>query len=222
MAQIAEDLLLLLLDNEAAQPRLQRHQRGRALAGALLLDLAYDCRIRPAVAGDATQPGQLIALAGPVPLDPAVRPALALLEHGPLTAGAAIGRLRKRAEDDVLDQLLRTGQIHQIQLSSHRLLRNSYAWPLSDRSRVEALRQTITTALFHGRRPPAPVAAIIAVLNTVGGLGAALNLDEQAAQHAAQRAGEITFGAWSQVSQEAPTAEMNLATTAAAVLPALG
>lgn len=221
MAQIAEDLLLLLLDNESAQPRLNRNQRGRALAGALLLDLAYDCRIRPAVAGDAAAPGQLIALAGPVPMDPAVRPALALLERSPLTAGAAVGRLRKRAEDDVLDQLLRTGQIHQIQLSSHRLLRNSYAWPLSDRRRVGALRQAITAALFQGQQPPAPTAAIVAVLSTVGGLGPALNLDEDATQGAAQRAGEITFGARSYVSQQSPAADANLAATAAAVLPAL-
>lgn len=220
MARIAEDLLLLLLDNESAQPRLNRNQRGRALAGALLLDLAYDCRIRPTVAGDAAAPGQLIALAGPVPMDPAVRPALALLERSPLTAGAAIGRMRKRAEDDVLDQLLRTGQIHQIQLSSHRLLRNSYAWPLSDRRRVGAVRQAITSALFHGLQPPAPTAAIVAVLSTVGGLGPALNLDEDAAKHAAQRAGEVTFGARSYVSKESP-AEANLAATAAAVLPAL-
>ena len=57
MAQIAEDLFLLLLDNASAQPALERDRRERLLAAAVLLDLAYACRIRPAVPGDATQAG---------------------------------------------------------------------------------------------------------------------------------------------------------------------
>lgn len=219
MAQIAEDLLLLLLDNESGQPRLPRSQLGRVMAAALLLDLAHDCRVRPAGPGDAAQPGHLVALAGPVPLDPAVRPALALLERGPLTADAAITRLRKHAEDDVLDQLLRSGQIHQIQLSSHRLRRNSYAWPMHDRRRIDGIRGAVTAALFGGMPPQPATAATIALLHTIGGLGTVLNIDENALGQAAHRAGEITFGAWGHWSA---VGDVNLAVTAAAVLPALG
>ena len=40
MAQIAEDLFLLLLDNASAQPGLDRARRERVLSGAVLLDLA--------------------------------------------------------------------------------------------------------------------------------------------------------------------------------------
>ncbi|HRD13521.1 MAG TPA: GPP34 family phosphoprotein, partial [Mycobacterium sp.] len=45
MARIAEDLLLLLLDNASAQPGLDRAKRKRLLAAAVLLDLAYACRV---------------------------------------------------------------------------------------------------------------------------------------------------------------------------------
>ena len=110
MARIAEDLLLLLLDNPDAQPQLNRSRLGRALAGALILDLALDCRVRPALPDDPVSPGRLLALAGPVPLDPSVRPTLAILQQQPLTPAAAVERIRKSAEDEVLDQLLRTGQ----------------------------------------------------------------------------------------------------------------
>lgn len=219
MAQIAEDLLLLLLDNESGQPRMHRSTVGRVLVAALLLDLAHDCRVRPAGPGDAAQPGHLVALAGPVPMDPAVRPTLALLERGPITAAAAITALRKRAEDDVLDQLLRTGQIHQIQLSSHRLRRNSYAWPMHDRQRIDGVRGALNGALFAARPPQPSTAAVIALLHTIGGLGAALNIDESALAQAGYRAGEITFGGWGQGSS---AGDVNLAVTAAAVLPALG
>lgn len=220
MARIAEDLLLLLLDNESAQPRLRRTQLGRVLAAALLLDLAYGCRVRPAVPSDAVAPGHLVALAGPVPMDPAVRPALAVIEQGAPTPAAALRTLRKRAEDDVVDQLLRTGAVHQIQLSSHRLRRNTYAWPMRDRERADRVRAAITSALAHGQRPDVITSAIIALLHTVGGLQAALNLHDDDARRASQRAEEITFGGWADGSGTA--AEINLAVTAASVLPALG
>lgn len=214
MARIAEDLLLTLLDNESAQPRLPRARLGRVLAAALILDLALGCRVRPAVPGEPVPPGTLVALAGPVPLDPAVRPALAVFEEAPRTPAAAIARLRKRAEDDVVDQLLRTGQIHQIQLSSNFLRRNTYAWPIHDRTRVDGIRAAIRTALLGGHRPDAPTAAVVALLDAAGALNDTLGPPFEGAHRAAQ----VTFGARAAGSNPA---EVNLAATAAAVLPEL-
>ena len=218
MARIAEDLLLLLLDNPESQPALDDSRVGRMLAAALILDLAYDCRVRPAQPHEPVAAGELMALAGPVPTDPTVRPALAMLEQGPLSARSAIARLRKRAQDDVLDQLLRSGELHQIALSSHRLRRNSYRWPLHDRVRVDQIRTSALATLFEQHRPDAVTAAVIALLHRTGSLGAALNLNADGAQHAAQRAEAIASGGWVDASK---TNEVNLAVTAAAVLPAL-
>ena len=214
MARIAEDLLLLLLDNPAAQPRLDRSRLTRMLAAALILDLAYDCRVRPSLPEDPLPPGHLVALAGPVPTDPAVRPALAMLTQGPITPAAAIAKLRKHAEDDVLDQLLRTGQIHQVGLSTHRLRRNTYAWPVKNRTRVDAIHAAVEAAVSGRHRPDAVTAAIIALLHRGGDLAAALSLNDEQARGA----GEIAGGPWPDGSN---TAEVNLAMTAAAVLPAL-
>ena len=63
MAQIAEDLFLLLLDNADSQPGLDRSRRQRVLSAAVLLDLALLCRVRPAINGEAVRPGRLLALA---------------------------------------------------------------------------------------------------------------------------------------------------------------
>ena len=214
MARIAEDLLLLLLDNALAQPRLDRSRLTRVLATALILDLSYDCRVRPALATEPVEPGRLLALDGPVPLDPAVRPTLALLAQGPITPAAALAKIRKHAEDDVLDQLLRTGQVHQVGLSTHRLRRNTYAWPVKNRNRVDAVRYAVAAALSGQRRPDAVTAALISLLHRVGGLAAVLDINDEGLR----RAGEITIGPWGAGSD---TAEVNLALTAAAVLPAL-
>lgn len=219
MARISEDLLLLLLDNPSSQPQLDRSRLGRLLAAALILDLAYDCRVRPSTPGEPIPPGHLVALTGPLPMDPAVRPTLALLTHEPLTPVAAISKLRKRSEDDVLDQLLRTGQLHQIQLSAHRLRRNTYRWPVNNPARAADARAALQETLF-GQKDPDPVTAVMAgLLARVDGLAAVLALDPPALQHAQMRAGEMAEGHW---ADNAMTAEVNLEATAAAVLPALG
>lgn len=218
MARIAEDLLLLLLDNPESQPALDRARLSRVLAAALILDLALECRVRPAQPEEPVPAGELIALTGPVPMDPAVRPALTMLEQGPLSPRSAIARLRRRSEDDVLDQLLRTGQLHQIQLSSHRLRRNTYAWPLHDRDRVDQVRAAVLAALFERRRPDAATAAVIALLHRTHSLGLALGLNDSDTQRAAQSAEALLAGGWADGSK---TGEANLEVTAAAVLPAL-
>lgn len=218
MAQIAEDLLLLLLDNAGAQPRIDHARLGRALAAGLILDLAFDRRVRPALPDDPVPAGRLVALAGPPPMDPAIRPALALLAQRPITPSAAIARIRRHAEDDVLDQLLRTGQIHQIQLTSHRVRRNHYRWPTKNRARVAVARADLLAALFEHRRPQPVTAAVISVLSVVGGLDAMLPLNQAGGRAAAARAEEIATGTW---ANESDTAEVNLARTITEVRPAL-
>jgi hypothetical protein len=139
---------------------------------------------------------------------------LAQLTQGPITPAAALAKIRKHAEDDVLDQLLRTGQIHQVGLSAHRLRRNTYAWPVKDRIRVDAVRYAVQAALSGQRRPDAVTAALISLLHRIGGLAAVLDVNDDGLR----RAGEITVGPWGTGSN---TAEVNLTLTAAAVLPAL-
>ncbi|WP_431237213.1 GPP34 family phosphoprotein [Mycolicibacterium aichiense] len=218
MARIAEDLLLLLLDNAAAQPALEPARLQRLLAAAVLLDLAYDCRIRPAIPGEPVPPDRLVVLMGPPPLDPVTRPALALLQEAPITAGAAIARLRKQIEDPVIDQLLRTGQIHQIALSQNRFRRNTYAWPLTGRARVDRARSALLSTLFDGKRPDPATATIISLLHTVGALGAVLSLNDRGWHWVCDRASEIASGTW---VDDANMAEVNLAVTTAAVRSAL-
>jgi hypothetical protein len=219
MAQIAEDLLLLLLDNASAQPALEHHRRERVLAAAVLLDLAHACRIRPAIAEDAVEPGQLIALSVPGAMDPVVEPAFHLLQQRPLRPAAAVKRLSKHTEDQLTRHLEQTGQIRRIRLQSKRFA-HAYAWPLTNRGRVGQARSAVLAALFD-RRPPMPsTAAIITLLQAADGLGALLSLNDRGWRWVHARAAEIASGSW---VDEYPTAlpEVNLAVTASAVRPAL-
>ncbi|MGV0793351.1 GOLPH3/VPS74 family protein [Mycolicibacterium sp. XJ1819] len=219
MAQIAEDLFLLLLDNASAQPALERQRRERVLSAAVLLDLAHACRIRPAVAGESVEPGLLIALTVPGAMDPVAEPAFQLLQRRPLRPETAVKKLSRYTEEHLVEHLERTGFIRRIRLQSNRFS-HPYALPLTDRGRVGAARTGLLSALFD-RRPPAPAtAAIISLLHAVDGLGALLSLNDRGWRWVHARAGEIASGSW---VNEYPTAlpEVNLAVTTSVVRPAL-
>jgi hypothetical protein len=219
MAQIAEDLFLLLLDNASAQPGLDRRRRARVLASAVLLDLAYACRIRPAMSGEPVEPGRLLALSVPGPMDPVVAPAFQLLERGPLRPATAVRRLSRHTEQTLANYLEQTGQIRRVRLTSKRL-RHPDAWPLTDRERVGQARSAMLAVLFDRRPPAPPTAAIISLLHAVDGLGALLSLNDRGWRWVHARAGEIASGSW---VDEYPTAlpEVNLAVTASVLRGAL-
>jgi Golgi phosphoprotein 3 GPP34 len=219
VAQIAEDLFLLLLDTSSLEPALERERRERVLAAAVLLDLAFACRIRPAVAGEAVEPGRLMALAGGGGGDPVVEPAYQLLHHKPLWPDTAVTKLRKGVQEGVATHLERLGQITEVRGSS-KSLRRSRAWQLAHRERVGLARAALMSTLFD-REPPTPATAgIVTVLHWADGLGALLSLNDRGWRWVHARASEIASGSW---VHEYPTAmpEMNLAVTASALRSAL-
>ena len=225
MAQIAEDLFLLLVDNATAQPALERDRIDRVLAGATLLDLAYACRIRPAVPGAPFAAGRLLALAGAAPLDPVLGPAYDLLNRRPLWPANAVSKLRKDSGQHVALHLERLGQIQRIPLSAKRF-QQVEAWPLITRHRAGQARAALLSALFD-RRPPTPTtAAIVSLLHAVDGLGALLSLNDRGWRWVHARATEIASGSWvEEAAARSPShtsvAELNLAITASALRPAL-
>lgn len=219
MARIAEDLLLLLLDNASGQPELDRTRVGRVLAAAVLLDLAHACRIRPAVDGDPVRAGRLLVLTGPDPGDPVVVPALQLLLHRPLSPAAAIAKLRRDTPTALLAQLERTGQVHRVQLYSNGS-KPVEGWQLTDRRRVSQVRAAMMAALFDQQRPNPTTATIISLLHAVNGLGTIFSLDHRGWEWVLDRAGDIASGSW--VSESEPDLpEVNLAVTTAAIRHAL-
>ena len=220
MAQIAEDLFLLLLDNASAQPGLDRARRERVLSAAVLLDLALRLP-HPAGGSGGTRRDAAGWWRSPrrgrwIPSSsrrfgcwPVVRCAPA----------AAVSKLRKHTQQNLTDYLEQTGQIRRIRLQSKRF-NQPYAWPLTNRDRVGHARAALLSALFD-RRPPAPsTAAIISLLHAVDGLGALLSLNDRGWRWVHARAGEIASGSWVDESATA-LPEMNLAVTASAVRPAL-
>jgi hypothetical protein len=228
MARIAEDLLLLLLDNASAQPGLDRARRERVLSAAALLDLAHACRIRPATDSEPVEAGRLIVLNGPDPNDPVLTPVLELLLRRPLSPAAAIAKLRRATPATVFWQLERSGQVRQVRLQDRSLrrfpglrgIRRQCAWPLIDRTRVTRARAAMMSALFDHDTPDPTTATIISLLYIVDGLGTVLSLNDRGWEWVLGRAGDIASASW--VGESEPElAEVNLAVTTAAIRHAL-
>ncbi|MCV7419641.1 GPP34 family phosphoprotein [Mycobacterium yunnanensis] len=219
MAQIAEDLFLLLVDNATTQLALERNRREKVLAAGVLLDLAWACRIRPSSPGDAVDQGRLVALQAGVTSDPIVEPAFALLHERPLTPARAVAKVGKGVEAAVARHLERRGDISRVRMPSTRV-NPRYGWPLVRRDRVTAARTDLLSALFDRRPPTPPTAAIVTVLHAADGLGALLSLNDRGWRWVHTRATEIASGSW---VDEYPTslAEVNLAVTASALRSAL-
>lgn len=219
MAQIAEDLFLLLLDNASAQPGLDQPRRDHALAAATLLDLAHACRIRPAVEGEAVQPGRLVALHTGGRGDSVTEPAFELLAAKPLRPAAAVKKVGNGAQDRLVERLEQAGQIRRTAFPSKRF-RRTFAFPLTNRDRVGPARAALLSTLFDSSPPEPSTAAVVTVLHAVDGLGALLSLNDRGWRWVHARAGEISSGSW---VDESPTAlpEVNLAVTASAVRQAL-
>lgn len=215
MAQIAEDLLLLLLDNATGQPGLDKGRRGRVLAAAVLLDLAHAWLIRPAVDADPVPAGRLVALTDQPAPDPVTASALQLLQRDALRPRTAVDRLRRHTEDAVLAHLQHTGQIGRS---------GPATWTLINRDRAAHARSALLAALFDRRPPAPPTAAIITLLHAVDGFGVLLSLNDRGWRWVHGRAGEIALGSWvdeSPADWAARSARVNLAVTATAVTAAL-
>ncbi|MEH3141400.1 MAG: GPP34 family phosphoprotein [Mycobacterium kyogaense] len=219
MAQFAEELFLLLIDNASGQPGLDDPRRAHVLAAATLLDIAHACQVRPTVDGEPAPQGHLIALDAVGPVDPVTAPALEYLRAAPRRPGQAIKVLGRSAERLLAEHLERSGQIRRVPVRSG-VLRRRTSTLLTDRRRVGPARDALMAALFERRPPSAATAATITVLHAADGLGALLSLNDRGWRWVHARAGEIASGSWLDESATG-LAEINLAVTASAVRQAL-
>jgi hypothetical protein len=170
--------------------------------------------------GEPVAAGRLVALAGPMPLDPIMDPAFEMLARRPLTPAAAVSKLRRGVQDNIAGFLEHTGQIRRVQLQGKKFSHHPSSWPVVNRERVAQARGELLSALFDREPPTPPTAAIVSLLHAVDGLGALLSLNDRGWRWVHMRASEIASGSWID-EYETALPEMNLAVTASAMRQAL-
>jgi len=214
---IAEDLLLLLYDDESGKPIAGSPGLDYALAGAVLVELALIGKVDITSPGGATRPGRLQILDDRPTGDPVLDDRLAFV------AGKAgkkpkdvIGNLSKRLRDQLLTRLAERGVLtadHGRVLGLFPVTR----WPATDARHETEVRARLDSALRIGTTPDERTGALIALLSALNVVPKVVRdaVDKRALR---RRAKEIADSDWAADAVKKAVTEMQAAVTAVIVL----
>lgn len=219
MTLLAEDLLLLMLDEETGKPLVDSTKLPRGLAGAVLLDLALAGVVSPAEPGEDARAGRLIVRTTELPADLLLRDAVDVIGRGrPMTPETAIEKLSKGIRGDVATRLVADGWVRE-ERSRVFWLFTTVRFPQIDGGRERALRGEIGASLVDGVTPTHRTAALISL---VAAVDAAPKLFPDADKKAMKtRVKEISEGQWAGTAVRKAVDAVNAAIMVAAMTPAI-
>jgi hypothetical protein len=190
----AEDLLLLLIDDETGKPIVERKKLDHALAGALLIELAIQGRVDIADRGERVRKGRLIVRDPSLLGDELVNDALQVVSAKEGSKPVAVlERLGKGLRDRLLNRLADRGILRR---EEGRILGlfPTRRWPTADSRHETEIRMSLQNALVNGHPPDQRTGALISLLLAVDGLRKVIDTHDRRALK--RRAKEIADGAW--------------------------
>ncbi|KXX60571.1 GOLPH3/VPS74 family protein [Rhodococcus sp. LB1] len=219
MTLLAEDLLLLLLDDTSGKPVVDGTRMPRVLAGAVLLELALGHVVTPAELGDDVKKGRLVVRGGVRPQDPLLARAVDLIGTSkPMKPEAAIEKLAKNLRDELAKRIVDAGWVREERGKVLGIFPTT-RWPEVDGSHERALRSELSAALLDGVTPTPRTAALVSLLSAVD---AAPKLFPDADRRAVKkRAREIAEGDWAGKAVRKSVEAVNAAIVVAATVPAI-
>lgn len=217
---IAEDLLLLLLDDEKGTMAATQHQP--LLGGAVLIELALDGHVEVGAKHRLWRTTPVHVAAGAAPTDPELKAALALVAEKERHAQDLVGRLGKGARERLLERLVGRGILEKREGTVLRFFPHT-TWPAADIAHERQVRARLQDVLVTGLEPDSRTAALVALLHAVGQAHKQVDRAGRSAGDVRRRAKQISEGAWAadavtdavQASQAAMTAAVLAATSAA-------
>ncbi|MGB0099393.1 MAG: GPP34 family phosphoprotein [Nocardioides sp.] len=190
---IAEDLLLLLLDDDKGT--LQTAYPQTVLGGALLVELALAEAIVVEEKSSVWRAAKVRPAADHPPEDELLRSAYDLIAEKERTAQDLVDRLGKGALDRLAERLVGRGILER---RSDRLLGvfPRTRWPASDTTHEDETRRALTAALVQGATPDERTGALVALLHAVDKAHKVVDRDGLSAGTVRKRAKEISETTW--------------------------
>lgn len=191
---IAEDLALLLHDDESGKGVVDRHTVELALAGAVLVELAGRGRVRIAAGGEDAKEGRVVADGdGPVG-DELLDDGLAEIRDGrERKPPAVLDALRTGLRERVLERLVAAGELERDDRRALGLV--SYTrWPAGSGHREDDVRRELDAALLHGAAPSERTAALVGLLSAIDAVPRVVEAEDRKALE--RRAEELSEGPW--------------------------
>ncbi|WP_430331148.1 GOLPH3/VPS74 family protein [Rhodococcus sp. ACT016] len=217
---IAEDLLLLLLDDESGGSIVDGTRLPRVLAGAVLLELALDGYVTPAEPGEDVKKGRLAVRLDGAPDDPILARTLAVIREArrPMTPEAVIEKLDTEMRAAVFERVIDRGWVRE---SRRKILGifPSKTWPAVDESHEREVRRELEQVLVEGLDPNPRTAALVSLLSAVDAVAKAFpDADRKAIR---KRAKEIAEGEWAAAAVRKAVDAINAAVFVAVMVPAM-
>jgi hypothetical protein len=210
---IAEDLVLLLLDDESGKLRNATHL-DTGIGGALLVELALAGNVEVVEAEGRWSRARVVPTDAPVPSDPTLRDALAAVQEKRRTAQDLVGRLGRKRREPLLARLEGDGILRREEGRVLGLFPTT-RWPAVDSSHEADVRRALGDALLRGMQPDQRTAALVALLQALDLVHRVLDTEGMSAREVKKRAKEIAEGDWAaKAVKDAVTAAQAAITTA--------
>lgn len=212
MTLIAEDLLLLLLDDATGKPLLDSTRLDRALAGAVLLELALAERVGPPV--DARYGRDRISVVDRrATEDPLLDGALSRLDTTrPPAAARAVERLVKGTRQALLARIVAAGFVRE----EHRTVLRIFGvtrWPAARPDHEAMVRRRLHAVLVDGEPADQRTAALISLLVAVDAVPKVVSAPDRRAL--VRRAKAVADGEWAGAAVRKAVNAVNAAVVAA-------
>lgn len=190
---IAEDLLLLLLDDESGKVT-GSDSAQFALGGAVLAELA----LLGAVTVDERTSrfrSPKVRVTGAAPPDRVLADALEVVAEKERTAQDVVERLGKGLAQTLGDRLADRGVVERRESRLLGMLPRT-RWPAADTSHEAEVRAALTSVLVQGTTPDGRTGTLVAVLAGVDRVHKVVDRDGRSRREVKRRAKEVTDGAW--------------------------
>jgi Golgi phosphoprotein 3 GPP34 len=214
---IAEDILLLLTDDETGKSITDGTRLDYALAGSVLLELAEAGKVDVAGPGEPVKKGRLY-VRDPAPTgSPELDAGLALIAEKSRGPQDVISKLTKGLRDRLLNGLAQRGVLRREQGKVLGLFPTT-RWPAADSAHEHDLRGRLHAILVVGSTSDPRTAAVISILYAIDAVPKVLAGEDK--RLVKQRAKAIAKGEWASEAVRKAVEAVNAAVTAAMVAAA--
>lgn len=194
MALLAEDLLLLLLDDERGTARGVTIDLRVPLGAALLAELALDGAVRP-VGEPSLWHAARLEPTGLGATDPVLADALAVVAEKPRAVGDLANRVGKGLRERLSEHLAEQGILERLDDRVLGLFPRT-RWPARSSAHEAEVREALHGVLLGDRTPDGRTAVLAGILGALDRIPAVLGLHGEEARRAKRRAKELAEGDW--------------------------
>ena len=195
MLTLAEDLLLLLLDDATGKPRVDSTSLDYGLAGAVLAELEVAGRIE-VVEGEGFFGRDHVRVVDAAPTgDESQDAALRLADEKPRRGEQLVPRVSKGLRPLILRRLEQRGIVSRESTRVFGIFGRD-RWPAQDASAELALRQRLHDVLVLGTTPDARTVSLIALLSAIDQAHKILDIDRVERKAVKTRAKSLAEGSW--------------------------